>query len=338
MNRRRTAALAASATLAVSAAVLAVAAPWSPASAGGEGAQQEKVCLVTAGHEQTVQRPTNVVSLLLRDTQSYRGVCAQYGERSRLGNGELTAYTQSEGSRPVAVGMIMTDGVLDGLPSNPPTDGKYCFDVDGNGTVDPMHECHNGYENQLDFSRDFQRRVDTPYTYVLDNWNPFGHEPLGIYDKPHFDVHFYVRPNSERTAIRPGPCPALTNCDDYALAKNLPDAKYLAPDFIDVDAVEPGMGNHLVDPTAPEFNGQPFTHTWIYGVYNTKVTFYESMVTHSTFDGLRKGTVADGCFDFKVATNFQESGWYPTKYCLRHRDNRNDITVSLENFVHRDAS
>jgi len=143
---------------------------------------------------------------------------------------------------------------------------------------------------------------------------------------------------SERTAIRPGPCPALTNCDDYALAKNLPDAKYLAPDFIDVDAVEPGMGNHLVDPTAPEFNGQPFTHTWIYGVYNTKVTFYESMVTHSTFDGLRKGTVADGCFDFKVATNFQESGWYPTKYCLRHRDNRNDITVSLENFVHRDAS
>jgi hypothetical protein len=337
MNRRRTAVLSAAALLAVSAAV-AVVAPWSSANAAGEGTRHEQVCLVTAGHEKTVQQPTHVVSQLVRDTQSYRGVCAEYGERSRLGNGEVTAYSQAEGTRPVAVGMVMTDGVLDGLPSNPPTDGKWCFDKDGNGTVDPMLECHNGYETQLDLGSNFQRRVDTPFTYVLNNWNPFGHDPLGVYDKPHFDVHFYVKPNAERTAIRSGPCPALTNCDDYALAKQLPAAKYLAPDFIDVDAVEPGMGNHLVDPTSPEFNGQPFTRTWIYGVYNTKVTYYEPMVAHAYFSGLRDGSINDGCFDFKLATDFQESGWYPTKYCLRHRDNRNDMTVSLENFVHRDAT
>jgi hypothetical protein len=334
MNLRRTAALAAAA----SAAVLAVVVPWSSASAGEQGARQEQVCLVTAGHEQTLQRPVDVVSKLVEGTESYRGRCAEYGESAKLGNGQVTAYSEAEGTRPVAVGMIMTDGALDGLPSDPPTDGKYCFDVDGNGTVDPMKECHNGYENQLDLGAHFRSTVDTPYTYVLENWNPFGHDPMGIYDKPHFDVHFYVNNDAERTAIRTGPCPALTNCDDYAVAKKLPEAKYLAPDFIDVDAVEPAMGNHLVDPTAPEFNGQPFTHTWIYGAYNNKVTFYEAMVTHSVFDGLRNGSVADGCFDFKLATNFQESGWYPTKYCLRHRDNRHDITVSLENFVHRDAS
>jgi hypothetical protein len=338
LNRRRTAALSAAVLLAVSAAVVAVVSPWSSASAAGEGAQQEQVCLVTAGHEKTVQRPSDVVNLLVKDTQSYNGVCAEYGEQTRLGNGTLTAYSQSEGSRPVAVGMIMTDGVLDRLPSNPPTDGKWCFDKDGNGTVDPMAECHNGYESQLELGRNFQRRVDTPFTYVLDNWNPFGHEPLGIYDKPHFDVHFYLKPDAERTAIRSGPCPALTNCDDYQLAKKLPDAKYLAPDYIDVDAVEPGMGNHLVDPTAPEFNGQPFNHTWIYGVYNTKVTYYEPMVSHEYFSGLRSGANADACFDFKLASNFQEAGWYPTKYCLRHRANRHDITISLENFVQRQAS
>jgi hypothetical protein len=35
---------------------------------------------------------------------------------------------------------------------------------------------------------------------------------------------------------------------------------------------------------------------------------------------------------------WQESGWYPTSYCLRHRDNRGEITVSLENAAYRDAN
>jgi hypothetical protein len=338
MKLRRTAALGAAASVAVLAAVLAVVLPGSSASAGGEGARQETVCLVTAGHEQTVRKPSNVVSQLLDDTQSYRGVCAEYGERSRLGNGEVTAYTQAEGTRPTAVGMILTDGVLEGLPTDPANDDKWCFDKDGNGTVDPNTECSGGYESQLELGSNFQRNVDSPFTFVLNNWNPHGHIPVGVYNVPHFDVHFYTVPDSERTAIRPGPCPALVNCDDYELGKKLPAAKYLAPDYIDVDAVEPAMGNHLVDPTAPEFNGQPFTRTFLYGVWNTEVTFYEPMVTHEYFSGLRAGTIADGCFDFKLPTDFQESGWYPTKYCLRHRDNRSDMTISLENFVHRDAT
>jgi hypothetical protein len=338
MKLRRTAALAAAAALAVLAAVVAAVLPSSSASAGGEGTQQEKVCLVTAGHEQTLTRPSDVVSKLVADTQSYRGACAEYGERTQLGNGTVTAYSQREGSRPVSIGMIMTDGVLDGLPQDPPNDGKWCFDKDGNGTVDPATECTGGYENQLEFAAAFKRNADTPFTYILANWNPHGHIPVGVYNVPHFDVHFYTGTDAERTAIRPGPCPALVNCDDYELGKRLPAAKYLAPDFIDVDAVEPAMGNHLVDPTGPEFNGQPFTHTWIYGVWDTKITFFEPMVTHEWFAGLRAGTTPDGCFDFKLPTNWQESGWFPTKYCLRHRDNRSDLTISLENFVHRDAS
>jgi hypothetical protein len=68
------------------------------------------------------------------------------------------------------------------------------------------------------------------------------------------------------------------------------------------------------------------------------VTFYEAMVTHEWFDGLRTGTIDDGCYDFKLPGAWQESGWYPTSYCLRHRDNRGEITVSLENFVYRHAS
>jgi len=334
LNRRRTAVSAA-----VLLAALAAVVPSSSASAGE--ARQEQFCLVTGagrGQEQTLQRPSEVVSRLVETTQSYRGACAEYGERTRIGNGTLTAYSQREGSRPVAIGMVMTDGVLDGLPQDPPNDGKWCFDKDSNGTVDPMTECTGGYENQLELGTGFKRNADSPFTYILANWNPHGHIPVGVYNVPHFDVHFYTGTDAERTAIRTGPCPALVNCDDYQLGKKLPDAKYIAPDFIDVDAVEPAMGNHLVDPTSPEFNGVPFTHTWIYGVWNTKVTFFEPMVTHDWFSGLRNGTINDACFDFKQPSAFQKSGWYPTKYCLRHRDNRSDMTVSLENFVHRDAS
>jgi hypothetical protein len=333
MNLRRMAVPAAAVLLGALATIV----PLTSASAGS--APVQRFCLVTAGgEEQTLERQSDIVDRLVKDTPSYRGACVEYGERTRLGNGEIKAYSQSDGARPVVIGLVMTDGVLDGLPQDPPSDGKWCFDKDGNGTVDRVAECTGGYENQLELGANFKRQADTPFTYLLANWNPHGHIPVGVYDVPHFDVHFYTGTDAERTAIRPGPCPQLVNCDDYELGKLLPDAKYIAPDYIDVDAVEPAMGNHLIDPTAPEFNGQPFTHTWVYGVWNREVTFYEPMVTHEVFSGLRAGTINDACFDFKQPGAFQESGWFPTKYCLRHRDNRNDMTISLENFVHRDAS
>jgi hypothetical protein len=119
------------------------------------------------------------VDRLVEHTRSYRGPCAEYGERVELGDGELTAYSQAVGSRPVSVGLIMTDDSLDDLPHDPPTDGTWCFDKNGDGTVDPMTECSGGYEKQLDLGAKFQREVDTPYTYVLTNWNPHGHIPPG---------------------------------------------------------------------------------------------------------------------------------------------------------------
>ena len=287
--------------------------------------------------EVTMRLPSAAVDRLVEHTPAYRGPCAEYGEHAQLGDGKITAYSQVVGSKPVAVGMVMSDDALDGLPHDPPTDGKWCFDKDGDGTVDPMTECAGGYENQLDLNPRFVDKVDTPYTYVLNNWNVHGHTPPGVYDLPHFDVHFYLNADAERTAIRPGPCPQLVNCDDYKLGKRMPADRYLAPDYADMDAVEPAMGNHLVDPTAPEFNGERFTHTWIYGVWNREVTFHEAMVTHETLDGLRSGG-DDVCREFKQPKGWQKSGWYPTSYCLRHRDNRDELTVSLEDFVYRQAS
>lgn len=299
------------------------------------------VCLVTAAdpdREHTISVSRVVARVLVRVTLSYEGPCAEYGESAPRGNGTLTAYSQVHRGEPVAVGLLMTEETLEGLPYDPPTAGLWCYDKDGDGQIDPMAECAGGYEDALSLGEEFRSEVDTPLTYVLDNWNPMGHMPPGVYDEPHFDVHFYLDENEERLAIRPGPCNVLVHCDDYPKGKNLPEQQYLHPDFEDLDAVEPAMGNHLVDLTAPEHHGEPFTHTFIYGIWDGEVTFYEPMVTLEWFQGLADGTIEGACFPIKQPQAWQESGWYPTTYCTRYRENRHELTTSLEDFVYREAS
>lgn len=298
------------------------------------------LCLVTEAApdlEHTVEVPRPLAKVLVRLTLSYEGPCAEYGETAPRGNGTLTAYSQSAGDKPEAIGIVFPSATLEGLPYDPPTAGLWCYDKDGDGEVDPMHECAGGYEDALRLGADFRSEVESPFDYVLMNWNPMGHMPPGVYDLPHFDVHFYMNENEERLAIRPGPCEVLVHCDDYPLGKNLPEGKYLHPDFEDLDAVEPAMGNHLVDLTAPEHHGEPFTHTFIYGIWDGDVTFYEPMVTHEWFTWLTDGSIEDECFPIKEPQAWQQAGWYPTEYCMEYRENRDELTASLEGFVHREA-
>jgi hypothetical protein len=105
------------------------------------------------------------------------------------------------------------------------------------------------------------------------------------------------------------------------------------PDYIDVDAVAPAMGNHMVDPTAPEFNGKPFTRTWIYGVYDGRITFYEEMVSLEYM--LSKPSA---CSPFKTTEAVDQTGYYPTVSCVRYDAERDAYTVSLEEFVLRERS
>lgn len=315
-----------------------------PQRHGPDGRWFEPVtlCLATragAHAEHTVELPELVATVLLRTTRSYEGPCAEYGQSAPRGDGTLTAYSQvDDDGVPHAVGLAMTADTLDALPYDPPTAGLWCFDKDDDGEVDPMHECAGGYEDALELGDDFQQEVDSPFTYVLNNWNPHGHMPPGIYDEPHFDVHFYTNLNEERLAIRVGPCEVLVHCDDYPLGKNLPAARYLHPDFQDLDAIEPAMGNHLADLTAPEHHGEPFTHTFIYGVWDGEVTFYEPMVTHEWYTRLVEGAIEDECFAIKQPEAWQEAGWYPTEYCTRYRENRRELTTSLEAFEYREAT
>jgi hypothetical protein len=256
------------------------------------------------------------------------------GAPATLGGGTVASYADVDATGNVqAIGVVFSGATLDTLPSAP-SDGHHCFDANKDGSIDPDHECGGGHEAVLPLPSDAARKADLPFKWAMLNWNPHGHIPPGIYDKPHFDVHFYIDPIEKVFAIESGPCgPEHVRCDLFARARQPVPANYMHADFKDVEAVAPAMGNHLVDPSAPEFRGTPFTRTWIYGANEGRVTFYEEMVTLAYMK-----SQPDTCFPIKTAAAVAVAGRYPTKSCIRYAKDKAEYTVSLEGFEMRPAS
>ena len=90
---------------------------------------------------------------------------------------------------------------------------------------------------------------------------------------------------------------------------------------------------HLIDLTGPEFQKQPFTRSWIYGIYDGKVIFYETMITRAYLM-----SKPNGCLPIKAAKAVGVAGFYPTEYCVRHDAKTGEYSVSMEKFIHRQAS
>ena len=256
------------------------------------------------------------------------------GAPSAIGNGTVASYAEFDASGAVtAIGVVFSADALANLPGAH-SDGHHCFDVNKDGKSDLDAECAGWHEWVLPLPSEASRQPDLPFKWALLNWNPHGHIPPGVYDKPHFDVHFYIEPIAKVFAIEPGPCgPERVRCDQFERARVPLPANYMHADFKDVGAVAPAMGNHLVDLSAPEFKGVPFTRTWIYGAYEGRVTFYEEMVTAAYL-----ASRPDQCFPIKQAPAVALSGRYPTRSCIRHRPATAEVTVSLEGFERRKAA
>ncbi|MFG3496015.1 hypothetical protein [Streptomyces sp. NPDC047928] len=283
--------------------------------------------------EWTVQVTAATAELLYRWTLSYPGPCASYGKPSALGDGSVRTYAQLSGDRPQTVGIVFPRATLRNLPTAM-TDGKHCYDMNGDGKVDEHTECVGGHERPLDLPPKLAGLAGKPLTWALVNYNPMGHGPEHIYDSPHFDFHFYIQPKAERDAIRTGPCGLAIDCDDYATATKPVPPQYMPQGYRDNGVAEAAMGNHLIDDSSPEWHNQAFTHTFIYGSYDAKITFLEPMISKAWFDGLARGDNPSGCFPIKQPRQWQVDGWYPQEYCIRYRANRDDFTVSMENFKH----
>ena len=256
-----------------------------------------------------------------------------FGETKKLGKGTVRPYAElnPDGS-PKAIGVTFTKKMLEGLPTSP-NDQHHCFDVNKDGSINPPKECVGGHERILPLPKELAKRSDTPFRWVLLNWNTFGHIPKGVYTVPHFDFHFYTMSLEERNAIRPGSCGLAINCDDFKRATIPVPAQYMPQGYKNVNAAEGAMGNHLVDLTSLEFGNPPmFTRTFIYGTYDGHIIFYEPMITQAHFM-----SQPSECMPLKLPKAWEVSGYYPTTYCIRYLENRREYTVSIESFIYRKA-
>jgi hypothetical protein len=250
-----------------------------------------------------------------------------------LGKGTATSYAEFDSrGAPTAIGIAFSAAALDGLPNT--SDNHHCAEREKDGTAGVAAKCQHTHETVIPLPDAVARRSDIPFKWVLLNWNPYGHIPAGIYDAAHFDIHFEMVPIAEIFAIEPGPCgPEFVRCDQLQIGKKPLPSNYVHADFRDVDAVVPAMGNHLIDLTGPEFNKQPFTRSWIYGVYDGKMIFYEEMVTRAHI--LSK---PNACTPIKLAMAVEVTGYYPTVSCIRTSAATGEYTVSMEGFALRNAS
>jgi hypothetical protein len=255
------------------------------------------------------------------------------GWQLKLGNGVASSYAEVDsGGTPTAIGVVWSAGALEGLPAD--SDHHRCTGRNKDGEMDAATKCQHTHELVIPLPDKVALRDDVPFKWVLLNWNPEGHIPPGIYDVPHFDVHFEMAPIADVFAIEPGPCgPEFVRCDQFRIARKPLPPNYAPPDYVDVEAVVPAMGNHLVDTTGPEFQKQAFTRSWIYGVYDGSIIFYEAMVTRAYL--LSK---PDGCLPIKAPKAVAVAGLYPTQYCVRHNAATGESSVSMEKFTRREAS
>ncbi len=220
-----------------------------------------------------------------------------------MGNGRALSYvTLTEEGKPSAIAVRLLNGALDNLATEAPF----------------------GVEYDLDISTEF-KNVSLPFDHVTIDWNPHGHEPAGIYDSPHFDVHFYTISKTEQAAIAPGSVSAAA----MPPSKMIP-AGYFPPPGALVDSLVPNMGVHFTSPsTSEEFMGAPFRRTLIYGFANGKLAFVEPMITRSF---LKSKT--DDTGTFTVPAVVSKPGYYPSRWSIKHRPD-NSVDIILDEFVQR---
>jgi hypothetical protein len=216
-----------------------------------------------------------------------------------------TWYEVDNNDKPLRLAIAVDDSAMASLDRNAPDGGGH----------------HHNNMLSLKFH---PKAAATPFMHVGLDWNPFGHEPEPIYGKPHFDFHYYMISEADRMAIPPYEA-------DSVKFKNVPAPAYFPPTYINPGGGVPQMGAHWVDVTSSEFNGQPFTQTFIYGSYNGKVTFYEPMITEAFIK-------ANASFERTIPqpAKYQKTGYYPTKMRIAKA---NGVTnIILEGFVLRQAS
>lgn len=221
-----------------------------------------------------------------------------YSPTITVGNGVARAWVaENKNGEPTSVGINLSAKALQNLPEEPT---QYVLTL-------PKNKGQNFY------------------THVLFDWNPHGHEPAGIYDLPHFDVHFYIIPNEDRLAI------PLLLPPGYDVA---PGADYIPTSYFPLPGLVPEMGAHWANSKSPELPPvfATFTHTFIWGSYNGEFIFWEPMLTREYLL-----SQPNEIFSINQPVKYKRSGWYATDYKVSFSSHPNQYTVALMNLTYHDG-
>jgi hypothetical protein len=160
-----------------------------------------------------------------------------------------------------------------------------------------------------------------PYNHATIDWWPEGHPPPNVYTVPHLDAHFYFVSQEKRESVQPGP------------AQVYPDERFV-PDGYVADSVNvPGDGMHYLNLQAPEFNGEPFTHTFIYGFYRGTSTFIEPMASTDLLS-----SQPDVTAQVPQPEAYQRAGLYPARYRVAYNDDAEEHRFVLERLQRHEGS
>ena len=219
------------------------------------------------------------------------------GETKSLGNGMVRSWvTLGDDGNPTAIGLTFTEAALSGLPT----------------------------ENSTEYDLALPEQASAmPFNHIGIDWNPKGHEPPGIYDKPHFDFHFYMISPGERNNI------TATGEDMARLSKNV-SPEFIPAGYVPIPGGVPRMGAHWFDPASPEFNNQSFTKTFIYGFYDGKMIFLEPMITKAFLE-----TGQNTTDNIKLPAKYPKKSYYPTRYSVKYDAAAKEYTLSLEGMTLR---
>jgi hypothetical protein len=219
------------------------------------------------------------------------------GPSQTFGNGTAQAFvTLNPAGIPTALGVLLSESVLTSLPA---TMTEVILALPDAGAA-------------------------TPFNFVRVTFGPAGHPPPGIYDKPHFDFHFFLITEQEVAAVGP------SDPDFQQKGAQAPPPEHTPPDYVPDPMAIPGHGTHWSDPTSPEFNGQPFTATLIYGFYEGRAIHLEPMVTSAFLL-----TQPDFTQAIKLPASFAEPGLYPTSYSVSFDSAAAEYVISLEGLTAR---
>lgn len=167
-----------------------------------------------------------------------------------------------------------------------------------------------------------------PFEHAFVAWNPEGHSPPMIYDVPHLDVHFHMVSSNVRESFCSADGADLLQCRLPPSLEEIPQSYIPGPS-------EPGHGVHWGAVDSPEFRGQGFTATLIYGSYDGDMVFIEPMVTGDFLLAMQAKTLK---FPVPQPQAVSRTGYYPQSYAIRYDEVLDTYSVLLTDFRFREGS